>query len=34
VITGTCLIGFSAWDIVDGWIKAWRASRRAAAAQE
>ncbi|WEK62237.1 MAG: permease prefix domain 1-containing protein [Candidatus Microbacterium colombiense] len=27
VITGTCLVAFPLWDIVDGWIKTIRASR-------
>ena len=27
VITGVCLVAFPAWDIIDGWMKAWRARR-------
>lgn len=27
VITGVCLVGFPVWDIIDGWMKTWRARR-------
>ena len=27
VITGVCLVAFPVWDIIDGWMKAWRARR-------
>lgn len=27
VITGVCLVGFPLWDIIDGWMKTWRARR-------